>query len=229
MRITLIYRIFDIYPHLNELVRVILLSSLLSSDWPSSEQYLLENAITNIEITPLYEDENGKVINVNGITYNIPTSDVITLSESQNWELFLKMEKDMSYNYPEELRCLDSLKGVLFAMLLMGSQTEQMLKEIRSDNQQGQVMLTQLFQSYREAIGSYNDILGKCKHVLKSEMLGNWIGTIESIYLVIEDGCTNDNWLKSTKAAREILNRLNEFDYFIRGHLVKSLGYEIDI
>lgn len=98
MRITLIYRIFDIYPHLNELVRVILLSSLLSSDWPSSEQYLLENAITNIEITPLYEDENGKVINVNGITYNIPTSDVITLSESQNWELFLKMEKDMSYN-----------------------------------------------------------------------------------------------------------------------------------
>lgn len=229
MRITLIYRIFDIYPRLNELVRVILLSSLLSSDWPSSEQYLLESAIANIEITPLYEDENGKVINVSGITYNIPTSDIISLSESQNWELFLKMEKDKSYNYPEELRCLDSLKGILFAMLLMGSQTEHMLKEIRSDNRQGQVMLTQLFQSYRESIGPYNDILDKCKQVFNSEMLGNWIGTIESIYLVIEDECANDNWLKSTKAARDILNQLNGYDYLIRKQLVKSLGYEIDI
>ena len=90
-------------------------------------------------------------------------------------------------------------------------------------------MLTQLFQSYREAIVSYNDILGKCKQVLNFEMLGDWIDTIESIYLLIEDECTNDNWLKSTMTAREILNRLNENDYLIRKMLVKSLGYEIDI
>lgn len=229
VRINLIYRYFDLSPYLNELIRIILLSSFFSLEWPSTEQYLLENEFANIEIHPLYEDKNGQTINVSGVIYYIPTSDIMTLSESQNWELFLKMEKDKSDNYPQELRCLDSLKGVLSAMLLMGSQTEQMLKEIRSDDQKGQIMLDELYQSYRDAISYHNDILGTCKKVLNYDILGNWINTIEPVYLRIEDECTNEKWLKSTKVAKEILSHLNMNDYMIRGTIIKSLGYEVDI
>lgn len=229
MRIVLIYRIFEIFPCLNELIRSILLTSLLSSEWPSTEQYLFENVITKIEILPLYMSDEGELINVTGITYQISTNDIINLSESQKWELFLKMEKGNSENYPEELHCLDSLKGILLTMILMGSQTEQMLNEIISDDQQAQVMLCQLYQSYREAIDPFKKILDKCKRVFNVDLLEDSMDIIESAYHLIEVECTNDKWLKCTSSARDLLNQLNENDYHIRRSIVKSLGSKVDI
>lgn len=216
IKLKLEYDEFSKLSELDIIARDLLRFSFLPSEWMSAEQYLLESTFSNIEIEFYYKHIDGSLINISGIKYVIACKDLFSIAESDNWEFHLRKDPNVEIAVPEPIKRFDQVKGYLYSMVMIGSQTEKLSGIVNSDDAVGQNMCSQLKCSYKDIGDTIIATLSDCKRYIDSinvrTLSGLFKAFCDSIITLCEDGL----WLESTTEARKLLKDMIDLELSIK-------------
>lgn len=220
IKLKLEYDEFSKLSELDIIARNLLRFSFLPSEWMSAEQYLLESTFSNIEIEFYYKHIDGSLINISGVKYVIACKDLFPIAESDNWEFHLRKDPNVEIAVPEPIKRFDQVKGYLYSMVMIGSQTEKLSVIVNSDDAVGQNMCSQLKCSYKDIGNTIIATLSDCKRYIDSinvrTLSGLFKAFCDSIITLCEDGL----WLESTTEARKLLKDMIDLELSIKEILV---------
>lgn len=216
IRLKLEFAEFEYLLNLDMIARNLLLISFTPSEWLSAEQYLLESSISDIEIEFYYRHIDGSLTNISGLKYIISSKDIFTIAESEKWDFHLRKEPNAEIPEPEPLKRFDQIKGHLYSMILIGSQTEKLSTIINSNDTIGENMLNQLKLSYKDITSSIISYIKDCKNYVDSVSLGKLSDQILLFCNSIIKLCHSGDWLSNTAETRALLNDLNNSELPIK-------------